>query len=35
MHFYNHSGDSSLAYNPPISRLDRNNVLTRNSWARP
>ena len=32
MHFYNyHRAHSSLAYNPPISRLDRNNVLKRNS----
>src|SRR4029453_16580512 len=32
MHFYNfHRAHSSLAYNPPISRLDRNNVLARNS----
>lgn len=32
VHFYNyHRGHSSLAYNPPISRLDRNNVLTPNS----
>ena len=32
LHFYNvHRAHSSLAYNPPISRLDRNNVLTRDS----
>jgi len=32
LHFYNyHRAHSSLAYNPPISRLDRNNVLRRNS----
>jgi len=32
LHFYNyHRAHSALAYNPPISRLDRNNVLTRNS----
>ena len=32
LHFYNfHRAHSSLAYNPPISRLDRNNVLTFNS----
>jgi len=32
LHFYNfHRAHSSLAYNPPISRLDRNNVLTPNS----
>lgn len=32
MHFYNvHRAHSSLAYNPPISRLERNNVLTFNS----
>jgi len=32
MHFYNyHRSHSSLAYNPPISRLDRNNLLRRNS----
>jgi len=32
LHFYNyHRSHSSLAYNPPISRLDRNNVLRRNS----
>lgn len=32
MHFYNyHRAHSSLGYNPPISRLDRNNVLRRNS----
>jgi transposase InsO family protein len=31
-HYYNHHREhSSLGYNPPISRLDRNNVLTRNS----
>ena len=31
-HFYNyHRAHSALAYNPPISRLDRNNVLTNNS----
>jgi transposase InsO family protein len=32
MHFYNyHRAHTSLAYNPPISRLDKNNVLRRNS----
>ena len=32
LHFYNyHRAHSSLSYNPPISRLDRNNVLTFNS----
>jgi transposase InsO family protein len=32
IHFYNyHRAHTSLAYNPPISRLDRNNVLRRNS----
>lgn len=32
LHFYNyHRAHSSLSYNPPISRLDRNNVLRRNS----
>lgn len=32
MHFYNyHRAHSALGYNPPISRLDRNNVLKRNS----
>jgi transposase InsO family protein len=32
VHFYNyHRAHSSLSYNPPISRLDRNNVLRRNS----
>jgi transposase InsO family protein len=32
LHFYNfHRAHSALAYNPPISRLDRNNVLRRNS----
>ena len=32
LHFYNfHRAHSALSYNPPISRLDRNNVLTRNS----
>lgn len=32
LHFYNvHRRHSSLAYNPPISRLDRNNVLRRDS----
>ena len=32
LHFYNfHRAHSSLAYNPPISRLVRNNVLTSNS----
>ena len=32
VHFYNyHRAHSALAYNPPISRLDRNNVLRRNS----
>ena len=32
MHFYNyHRAHTALAYNPPISRLDRKNVLRRNS----
>lgn len=32
LHFYNvHRAHSSLAYNPPISRLDRNNLMARNS----
>lgn len=32
MHFYNyHRAHTALAYNPPISRLDRNNVVRRNS----
>lgn len=32
LHFYNvHRGHTSLAYNPPISRLARNNVLNINS----
>jgi transposase InsO family protein len=32
LHFYNfHRAHSALSYNPPISRLDRNNVLRRNS----
>jgi transposase InsO family protein len=32
MHFYNyHRSHTALDYNPPISRLDRNNVLTHNS----
>jgi transposase InsO family protein len=32
LHFYNfHRAHTSLSYNPPISRLDRNNVLTFNS----
>ena len=32
IHFYNyHRAHSSLSYNPPISRLDRINVLRRNS----
>ncbi len=32
VHFYNyHRAHSALAYNPPVSRLDRNNVLRRNS----
>ena len=32
LHFYNyHRAHSAIAYNPPISRLDRNNVLRRNS----
>ncbi len=32
LHFYNfHRRHSSLADNPPVSRLDRNNVLRRNS----
>lgn len=32
MHFYNyHRAHSSLGYYPPISRLDRNNLLTSNS----
>jgi len=26
---------SALGYTPPISRLDRNNVLTDNSWTKP
>ena len=31
LHFYNyHRAHSALEYNPPISRLDRNNVLKRN-----
>src|SRR5688572_30880930 len=31
VHFYNyHREHSALAYNPPISRLDRNNVLRSN-----
>src|SRR5207244_6393019 len=31
LHFYNyHRAHSAIAYNPPISRLDRNNVLRRN-----
>lgn len=32
LHFYNyHRAHSALAYNPPISRLDRKNLLERNS----
>jgi len=32
LHFYNyHRAHSAAGYNPPISRLDRNNVLRRNS----
>jgi len=32
LHFYNyHRAHSSLSYNPPVSRLERNNVLRRNS----
>lgn len=32
VHFYNyHRSHSALDYNPPISRLDRNNLLTHNS----
>jgi len=32
LHFYNyHRAHSSLGYNPPVSRLDRNNVLRDNS----
>jgi len=32
LHFYNyHRAHSSIVYNPPISRLDRNNLLRRNS----
>jgi transposase InsO family protein len=32
IHFYNyHRAHSALGYNPPISRLDRNNVLTDNT----
>ena len=32
LHFYNHHrAHSALDYNPPISRLDRNNLLKRNS----
>ena len=32
VHFYNyHRAHTALPYNPPISRLDRNNVLRRNS----
>lgn len=32
LHFYNvHRAHSALNYNPPISRLERKNVLTRNS----
>jgi transposase InsO family protein len=32
LHFYNfHRAHSALSYNPPISRLDKNNVLRRNS----
>lgn len=32
VHFYNcHRAHTALSYNPPISRLGRNNVLTRNS----
>jgi transposase InsO family protein len=32
LHFYNyHRAHSAIAYNPPVSRLDRNNVLRRNT----
>jgi transposase InsO family protein len=32
LHFYNtHRSHSALGYNPPLSRLDRNNVVRRNS----
>jgi len=32
LQFYNyHRAHSAIAYNPPVSRLDRNNVLRRNS----
>jgi transposase InsO family protein len=32
IHFYNyHRAHTALAYNPPITRLDKNNVLRRNS----
>ena len=32
LHFYNyHRAHSALGYNPPVSRLDRNNVLRDNS----
>lgn len=32
LHFYNyHRAHSAIAYNPPISRLDRNNLLRRNT----
>ena len=32
LHFYNyHRAHSAIAYNPPVSRLDKNNVLRRNS----
>ena len=32
LHFYNyHRAHTSLDYNPPISRLDKKNVLRRNS----
>ena len=32
LHFYNfHRAHSALGYNPPVSRLDKNNVLRRNS----
>jgi transposase InsO family protein len=34
LHFYNvHRRHSALAYNPPISRLDRNNVLAIDSYS--
>jgi len=32
MHFYNdHRAHSALGYNPPVSRLGRNNLMRRNS----